>query len=52
VAALLSSILTGELWKHYNSQLPFYLSAGLAAIAAVLLLAAFADNRAMRETES
>ncbi len=39
VAALLSSILTGELWKHFSAPLPFALSAGLAAIAAILLLA-------------
>jgi MFS family permease len=38
VAALLSSIITGELWKHYGPQLPLYLSAGLAAIAAAMLL--------------
>jgi len=37
VAALLSSILTGELWKHYGPGLPFYLSAVLAAIAALML---------------
>ena len=39
VAALLSSVLTGELWKHYGPRLPFYLSAALAAIAAGMLLA-------------
>ncbi|HKT71242.1 MAG TPA: MFS transporter, partial [Terriglobales bacterium] len=38
VAALLSSVITGELWKHYGARLPFYLSAGLAAIAAAMLL--------------
>ncbi|HEV2117395.1 MAG TPA: MFS transporter [Terriglobales bacterium] len=38
VAALLSSIITGELWKHYGPRLPFYLSAALAAIAAGMLL--------------
>src|SRR5579872_4703179 len=38
VAVLLSSIITGELWKHYGPQLPFYWSAGLAAVAAVMLL--------------
>ncbi|MGI9103889.1 MAG: MFS transporter [Terriglobales bacterium] len=40
VAALLSSVLTGELWKHYSAKLPFLLSAILAAFAAVMLLAA------------
>jgi len=39
VAVLLSSIITGELWKHYGPRLPFYLSAGLAATAAGMLLA-------------
>jgi MFS family permease len=38
VAALLSSILTGELWKHYGAELPFLLSAALAAVSAVLVL--------------
>ena len=40
VAALLASVLTGELWKHYGAQLPFLLSAILAAISAVLVLVA------------
>jgi MFS family permease len=40
VAALLSSVLTGELWKHYGAQLPFLLSAALAAVSAVLVLMA------------
>ncbi|MGH9522053.1 MAG: MFS transporter [Terriglobales bacterium] len=38
VAALLSSIVTGELWKYFGPRLPLLLSAGLAAIAAVLIL--------------
>jgi MFS family permease len=37
VTALLASIATGELWKHFGARIPFYLSAGLAALAAVLL---------------
>jgi MFS family permease len=40
VAALLSSILTGELWKHFGPALPFAISAGLAAVSALLLLGA------------
>jgi MFS family permease len=40
VAALLSSILTGELWKHYGAALPFLLSAALAAVSAVLVMIA------------
>lgn len=38
IAVLLSSILTGELWKHYGAALPFYLSASLATLAALMLL--------------
>jgi MFS family permease len=38
VSALLASIITGELWKHYGPQLPFLLSAALAAVAMVLVL--------------
>jgi MFS family permease len=37
VMALSASIATGELWKHFGAQIPFYLSAGLAALAAVLV---------------
>jgi MFS family permease len=40
VAALFSSVMTGELWKHFGAALPFYLSAGLALMAALMLLAA------------
>ena len=38
IATLLSSLITGELWKHYGAALPFYLSGGLAISAAVMLL--------------
>ena len=38
VCALLSSIVTGELWKHFGPRLPLLLSAGLAAAAALLVL--------------
>jgi MFS family permease len=48
VAALLSSILTGELWKHYGARLPFYLSAGLATIAAGMLLASASSHEEKR----
>ena len=37
VAALLSSVVTGELWKHYGAELPFLLSAVLAAVSSVLV---------------
>jgi MFS family permease len=39
VAALLASVITGELWRQYGPRVPFLLSAGIAAISAVLLLA-------------
>jgi MFS family permease len=39
VAALLASVITGQLWKQYGPRVPFLLSAGIAAISAVLLLA-------------
>ena len=38
VATLAASLLTGELWKLYGASLPFYLSAALAVLSAVLLL--------------
>jgi MFS family permease len=37
VATLAASLITGELWKHYGAGVPFYFSAGLALVAAVLL---------------
>jgi MFS family permease len=49
VAVLLSSVLTGQLWKHYGPQLPFYLSAALAVVAAVMFL--IPVSRAGRNTE-
>jgi MFS family permease len=50
VAVLFSSILTGELWKHYGPRLPFYLSAALAVVAAGMLL--IPVGRAERNIES
>jgi len=38
VAALLSSVVTGELWKHFGPALPLLISAILAASASVLIL--------------
>ena len=37
VATLAASLITGELWKHYGASLPFYVSAGLAVVSALLL---------------
>jgi MFS family permease len=38
VATLAASLITGELWKIYGAAVPFYFSAGLATVAAVLLV--------------
>ena len=38
VTMLFASLLTGELWKLYTARVPFLLSAGLATVAAVMLL--------------
>jgi MFS family permease len=40
VATLAASLITGELWKHYGAALPFYSSAAIAVVSAVLLLMA------------
>jgi MFS family permease len=38
VATLAASLITGELWKYYGASVPFYFSAGLAAVSALFLL--------------
>jgi len=38
VATLAASLITGELWKHYGAGTAFYISAGLAAVSAALLM--------------
>jgi len=38
VTTLLASVVTGELWKVYGPQIPFYFSSGIAAVSAILLL--------------
>jgi MFS family permease len=38
LTTLLASVIAGELWNHYGPRIPFYLSAGIAAVSAVLLL--------------
>jgi MFS family permease len=38
IAALLASVITGELWKVYGPRLPFYVSSGTAVCSAVLLI--------------
>jgi MFS family permease len=39
VTTLLSSVITGALWKVYGAAVPFYVSAGIAAASALALLA-------------
>jgi MFS family permease len=39
VTTLLASVITGALWKIYGAAVPFYFSAGIAAVSAVGLLA-------------
>jgi MFS family permease len=50
VAMLLASLLTGELWKHYGPRVPFYLSAGIASVAALLLAVSSSRIRNTVET--
>lgn len=38
VATLAASLITGELWKHYGPSIPFYVSAAVGLISAMLLL--------------
>jgi MFS family permease len=38
VATLLASLITGELWKQFGARVPFLLSAGIAVVAAGLLV--------------
>jgi MFS family permease len=39
VTTLLASVITGALWKVYGPAVPFYFSAGIAAVSAFALLA-------------
>jgi MFS family permease len=39
VAMLLASVITGQVWKYHGPRVPFYLSAAIAAVSAVLLMA-------------
>src|SRR5205807_4587356 len=48
IATLFSSLLTGELWKHFGGALPFYVSAALAVIAALMLFASGSTQRGDR----
>jgi MFS family permease len=46
IAVLLSSVLTGLLWKHFGAAVPFALSAGLAGASALMLLGAKSSGQA------
>jgi MFS family permease len=37
VATLAASLITGELWKQYGAAVPFYLSAALGVVSALIL---------------
>jgi MFS family permease len=45
VTTLLSSLITGALWKVYGPAVPFYFSAGIATVAAFALLAHRSSTR-------
>ena len=45
VATLAASLITGELWKHYGASMPFYVSAGFAAVSAVILLGSPSEKK-------
>jgi MFS family permease len=47
LTTLLASVITGALWKVYGASVPFYLSAGIAAVSAAALLAHPAANSTM-----
>jgi len=47
VTTLLSSVITGALWKVYGAAVPFYFSAAIATISAVALLAHRGPERAV-----
>jgi len=51
IATLLSSLLTGELWKHFGGALPFYLSAALAVIAALMLFASGSTQQSTKTSK-
>lgn len=44
VTTLLSSVITGALWKIYGPAVPFYFSAGIATVSAFALLAHRSPN--------
>lgn len=46
-ATLAASLLTGELWKHYGARVPFYVSAAMATVAAVMILGSSRNEAAV-----
>jgi len=38
ITTLLASVMTGALWKMYGAAVPFFLSAGIAAVSALMLV--------------
>jgi len=49
ITALLASVVSGELWKHFGPAVPFYASAATAAVAAVMVMSSrgpLVDERA------
>lgn len=50
VATLAASLITGELWKHYGASIPFYFSAALAAVSAMLLAVKTGGGRGQAAT--
>jgi MFS family permease len=50
VAMLAASLITGALWGHYGGAVPLYLSSGIAAVSATLLLAPPARRSALSTT--
>jgi MFS family permease len=49
VATLAASLITGELWKHFGAAIPFYFSATMALLAAVILQVANGVPKLTRE---
>jgi MFS family permease len=48
VTTLLSSVITGALWKVYGPAVPFYFSAGIATVSAFALLAHRSPSETVR----
>jgi MFS family permease len=48
VATLAASLITGELWKHYGASMPFYFSAVLAVLSALLVVMRFGSENSAK----